>query len=382
MAKLTSEASRMSYQPTLGGLLDAISSQESAVGITPSTTHDGPPTGESGQALVLASLSAWQAKAKGLLTSGTYGLRGSTLSTSADLTHSLANRFRALTESIGSTLFALTWRASATASGRLIFRLRASGRRTDDSDCISWPTPDAGSFGTGDSKWEARREECKAKNYNGNGFGLTLGMATQLATWPTPDTQNHRDGSTLRKDNNIETGMHGVSLHHAAHLATWTTPQAHDATARGKGQKAKHGTKHGCADLNADAALTSWATPSARDWKDTSEMSKAGTNPDGSERSRLDQLPRQASLTIWATPRATDGSKGGPNQAGSKGDLMLPSQASLTASGETPNGSTAETENIGQLNPAFSLWLMGLPDAWASCGERAMRSFRRPRKRS
>ena len=29
----------------------------------------------------------------------------------------------------------------------------------------------------------------------------------------------------------------------------------------------------------------------------------------------------------WPTPRSTDGTKGGPNQAGSKGDLMLPSAA-------------------------------------------------------
>jgi hypothetical protein len=30
---------------------------------------------------------------------------------------------------------------------------------------------------------------------------------------------------------------------------------------------------------------------------------------------------------VWPSPRATDGEKGGPNQAGSKGDQMLPSMA-------------------------------------------------------
>jgi hypothetical protein len=39
--------------------------------------------------------------------------------------------------------------------------------------------------------------------------------------WPTPDTMNHRDGSKLRKDNNLnQGGRHGVSLHHAV----WATP--------------------------------------------------------------------------------------------------------------------------------------------------------------
>ena len=41
--------------------------------------------------------------------------------------------------------------------------------------------------------------------------------------WPTPDCQNHRDGSKLRKDNNVaEGGRHGVSLHHAVYH--WPTP--------------------------------------------------------------------------------------------------------------------------------------------------------------
>ena len=48
-----------------------------------------------------------------------------------------------------------------------------------------------------------------------------------------------------------------------------------------------------------------------------------------------------------------------------------------------PNESTgAKTENTGQLNPAFSLWLMGLPAEWACLGGLAMRFVRLKRKRS
>jgi hypothetical protein len=72
-------------------------------------------TDESGQAHALANLSPRQAKEKGLLTSGTYGPRGSTLSTptaevSDTFRQSLANKFRQLTASLGSTLFKLTWK--------------------------------------------------------------------------------------------------------------------------------------------------------------------------------------------------------------------------------------------------------------------------------
>ena len=49
---------------------------------------------------------------------------------------------------------------------------------------------------------------------------------------PTPDCQNHRDGSVLRKDNNLASGgKHGVSLHH--YVAMWPTPSVSDNRDRG-----------------------------------------------------------------------------------------------------------------------------------------------------
>jgi hypothetical protein len=55
--------------------------------------------------------------------------------------------------------------------------------------------------------------------------------------------------------------------------------------------------------------------------------------------------------------------------------------AQLT-SGQTVIGSPAETENTGQLNPAHSRWLMGLPPEWDACAPTATPSSRKPRKRS
>jgi hypothetical protein len=52
---------------------------------------------------------------------------------------------------------------------------------------------------------------------------------------------------------------------------------------------------------------------------------------------------------FWPTPRATDGTKGGPNQRGSKGDLMLPSAVAQS------------TSAAGRLNPEWVEWLMGWP---------------------
>lgn len=67
--------------------------------------------------------------------------------------------------------------------------------------------------------------------------------------------------------------------------------------------------------LRASAARTSgsastspersgWPTASSRDWKDTPGMATTGTNPDGTTRTRLDQLPRVAGLSGWPTPDA------------------------------------------------------------------------------
>jgi hypothetical protein len=86
---------------------------------------------------------------------------------------------------------------------------------------------------------------------------------------------------------------------------------------------------------------------------------------------------------LLPTPRATDGEKGGPNQRGSKGDLMLPSAVMLLptplsrdhksgrCSEETLNKNSrplseaieAKAES-GRLCPQWVAWLMGFPSEW------------------
>lgn len=75
----------------------------------------------SGLAPARASLSARQAKAMGLLTSGTFGLTSSISSASSDLSMSLANRLQQVTQTHGSTLYRQTWKEWDTPSGLVPF---------------------------------------------------------------------------------------------------------------------------------------------------------------------------------------------------------------------------------------------------------------------
>src|SRR5450830_533125 len=131
----------MSDQMTYEATRHAISSPESAHGLLPCVVAVGQTLDLFGPAHAPANLSARQAKERDLLMSGICGRHGSISSASAVLQSSLENRLRARTQTLGSTLYKLTWKPWTTPSGRSRSRLRASALQTSATGFTGWPTP-------------------------------------------------------------------------------------------------------------------------------------------------------------------------------------------------------------------------------------------------
>jgi hypothetical protein len=146
----------------------------------------------------------------------------------------------------------------------------------------------------------------------------------------------------------------------ATHLAGWPTPAARDHKgALNPGNEYTHNAR----PLNEMVVLAGWPTPRAADTVNTNET------------------PEE-----WAAREVAAKAKN-PKLGGLHKPLgittKLATPARFTASGEMLTGSSAGMESGGQLNPAHSRWLMGLPPAWDACAPTATRLSRRsPRSSS
>jgi hypothetical protein len=197
----------MYFQMNLLDSPSVISSPASAPGASRFALPDGPTIERYGRAPALANLSARQAKAMGLLTSGICGRPGSISSESAGLQLFLESRLQALTPSLGSILYKMTWKPWITPSGRSRHRLRASVHRTSEIAYSGWPTPTSNAD-TG--AWTAGREG-----------GYNLQSAAAQAGWSTPRAEDSESSGPRWSRGKFDT-----LTAQAMYLAGWPTPMA------------------------------------------------------------------------------------------------------------------------------------------------------------
>lgn len=273
-----------------------------------------------------------------------------------------------------SVPFSETWPPSGSMrSGRAWPRRRSAlpipGSGSSSTPGRLMPTPTASNPNEGESveSWEARRQRNLAKGINGNGQGTPLGIAVKLLK--TPTAQLAVNGGSQHPDKR-KSGGHGPTLaDEVEHLLP--TPRARDSKGPGYGDDlpstanrllpTPRATRGGASTetvYSLGGERTDQSRPQGEVLLPTPSASFASTTanfrPDGTPYGEGYGKTLLDAVRLLPTPRASDAEKGGPNQRGSKGDLMLPSAVAQLLPTPTASDGDRTSCSYGRGNPTLT----------------------------
>lgn len=273
----------------------------------------------------------------------------------------------------GATPCVLPAGAIRSLSGRVRVRANLSARQAKEKGLLTSGT--CGRRGSISSRSEALQSFLVSRL---QARTASLGSTLYKLTWKRRTTPSLRSIYALR-------GL--APRTSVSAFIGWATPAAHEAGGTiERFLERKKALKGACGvsltSLNLQSQLAGWPTPMA------GTPAQNGYNEAGNN----DSSRKTVALCGWPTPTVGNSTGGQSPPAGTsptgrtldgrKLTVALPQIAKLADSGQEPTGSTARTESTGQLNPAHSRWLMGLPPVWDDCGVTAMLSFPSKRRRS
>lgn len=395
--------SPMSVPTTSGDTSACISLPASPDGIMPSTSPDGAMV-LFGPAPLLVSRSRPPAREQVATTRGTFGRIGSISSASAALQASLENRLRRLSAGDGWMLFAQTWKRRVTPRGRWYWEHTASARRTSDSGCGGWESP-VTTAGRKSKRALMNSQDNGRRSGGGQSSSPSLEQQAEMAAgmvphelqgddmaatrerlgvtgWPSPQA---RDGMHSRSGQPQRCTGKRFNLDDYVTLVSWPTPMAGTPAQNGNNAAGNNDSSRKTVDL------CPWPTPTRQDsvssgaatystesgWHSGTTLTDAARSIGGPNGT----IPTDTGWPViasWATPTSRDHKDGASTLENTPINALLGRQVL----GISSSGSRAPTAKPGQLNPAFSRWLMGYPAGWDDCAPTAMPSSRRSLQRS
>lgn len=292
-----------------------------------STVNDGLEAWISSWAEYRASRSVWPASARDETTSGGSGPTSGAGFGTFDRDSSSWRTFPDLF-GMAYPLSLETWPKRGLLRSGVVSARRMLERPTVESGYSSWPTVTANG------------------NHNRKGLSPTSGdgLATAVAAWPTPTTNDSKnDNPPSQSERN--TPPHSVAA------VNWQTPRA------------IYGAGH--AGMESESHLTgqalAWQTPGTDSFR-----SRGGE--------RKDEMGLDQQARTWATPHANMTT--GPGSQGRDGGMNIQTQAAECSHRDQQTGRGGlRTPAPVVLNPAFVEALMGLPSGMTDSTPLEMLSF-------